>query len=516
MQRIEQDQISSVSRVDYEIVKSHLRHIGAPFYDSEIQKHVNSTPILDITDQVANFVGDNTRGNSFYLKQEYKNPLTDSVKGRAVASMVLKAVESGAIYAKSGSRKRWIEPTSGNTGKGLAEIASLLGIEFTAVFSRLDVSEEIKASLARSGATILTIGSEYSLDDLETLAHKRGKSVTYYWSNIGGADPDTEAFFIDKVAGEKSKYGKQKPADKILNEIDVGLLMDALLPLALEASKAPIISRVQKGEFEYLKKDLLKNIPELSDPNALVAFLCFVGNTSMYLSTLLNQLGFSNVCSIQGGVKALRAQEGSTSSSEFCPLPGSSIARSSIEFVKKLVQDNPEEYFTFMQYENAENVHAHMTTTGPELKEQIKSLDYVVCTFGTGGTATGLAKYFLADDGGGGTTTTTTTRVIVAFPERPVEGIRTISGADGLAFYKPDLYGSIKIINTESISSLDQALLGYFAKNGIGVGPSTGVAILAAIDEAGSQRGKSFAIIAADGIENYESEHKSILGPRPK
>ena len=58
--------------------------------------------------------------------------------------MVLKAIETGAIYNKSGAKKRWIEPTSGNTGKGLAEIANLLGVEFTAVFSRLDVSEEIK------------------------------------------------------------------------------------------------------------------------------------------------------------------------------------------------------------------------------------------------------------------------------------------------------------------------------------------------------------------------------------
>ena len=174
-----------------------------------------------------------------------------------------------------------------------------------------------------------------------------------------------------------------------------------------------------------------------------------------------------------------------------------SITKSSIEFVKKLVDDNPEEYFTFMQYDNIENVNAHMSTTGPELQEQIKDLDYVVCTFGTGGTATGLAKYF----------TDKRAKVLVGFPDRPVEGIRTLSGADGLAFYKPELYG--QIIKTGT-SGLEQ-ILRHFAKRDLGFGPSTGVALLATIEASRGQSGKSFAIIAADGIENYESEYKHIL-----
>ena len=101
------------------------------------------------------------RRKEVFLKEEYRNPLTNSVKGRAVAAMVLGAIERRAFYKSQGSGRRWIEPTSGNTGKGLAEIAQLLGVEFTAVFSRLDVSEDIKNELSRYGATSITIGSEY-------------------------------------------------------------------------------------------------------------------------------------------------------------------------------------------------------------------------------------------------------------------------------------------------------------------------------------------------------------------
>jgi cysteine synthase len=499
MQSVVNDLIPSVAREDYALVKAYLQKLGAPFYDAESRRHVNSTPILDVTSTVASFVGDESKlnGNKFYLKLEYKNQFTESVKGRAVASMVLKAIEGGAIYNKSGAKKRWIEPTSGNTGKGLAEIADLLGVEFTAVFSRLDVSEEIKAYLTKFGAKILTIGSEYTLDDLEVFAQRRGKTVAYYWSNFGGANDDIQTLFRSKVAEERKQYSNQLPA-AILGEMDGSLLLDTLLPLSLEASNVPIISRAQKGEFEKLKNELLARIPELGDPSKIVAFVCTIGNTSMLLSTLLNQLGFTNVCSIQGGMRALRTGDAkNTNSSEFCPVPGTSITKSSIDFVKKLVEYNAQEYFTFMQYDNVENVYAHMSTTGPELQEQITNLDYVVCTFGTGGTATGLAQYF-ADK---------RSKVIVAFPDRPVEGIRTLGGADGLAFYKPELYGEVIKTGTAGL----EAVLGFFAKRDLGFGPSTGLALLAALEASKGQKGRTYAIIAADGIENYESEYKHIL-----
>ncbi|MDG6923933.1 MAG: pyridoxal-phosphate dependent enzyme, partial [Nitrososphaerota archaeon] len=383
----------------------------------------------------------------------------------------------------------------GNAGKGLAEIANLLGVEFTAVFSRLDVSEEIKAYMIRFGANTLAIGSEYSLLDLEALARNREKTVAYYWSNFGGANGEAQTLVSSKVTEARSKHSA-KASDKILKEINGELLLEILLPLALEATNVPIISRAYHGDFENLKRDLVENIPELTDSKKLVAFVCSIGNTSMLLSSLLNQLGFTNVCSVQGGVRALRTQA-ATASAEYCPIPGASITKSSIEFVKKLVHDNPEEYFTFMQYDNVNNVRAHLLTTGPELQESINGLDYAVCTFGSGGTATGLAEYFSDKK----------TKIIVAFPDRPVEGIRTLNGSEGLLFYKPNLYGQVIKTDTTNL----ERVLSYFAKRNLGFGPSTGVALLAALEASKDQKGKSFAIIAADGIENYESEYRHIF-----
>ena len=193
----------------------------------------------------------------------------------------------------------------------------------------------------------------------------------------------------------------------------------------------------------------------------------------------------------------MQTEEGiNVASSEYCPVPGASITKSSIEFVKKLVQDSPEEFFTFMKYDNIENVYAHMMTTAPEIEEQLENFDYVVCTFGTGGTATGIARYFGERK-----------RVIVAFPDRPVEGIRTLGGVEGLSFYKPELYA--QTLRTES-AQLERVLV-YFARLGLGIGPSTGIALLAAIELTQRNSGKSLVVLAADGIQNYESEYKNIL-----
>ena len=125
MSRVQSQAIYSVARRDYALVKSYLDRLKAPFYDAETNKFAHGTPMLDITDELITFVGreSGNPGNRFYLKEEYKNQLTESIKGRAVASMVLNAIQAGAIYDKSGVKNRWIEPTSGNTGNGLAEIA---------------------------------------------------------------------------------------------------------------------------------------------------------------------------------------------------------------------------------------------------------------------------------------------------------------------------------------------------------------------------------------------------------
>ena len=141
----------------------------------------------------------------------------------------------------------------------------------------------------------------------------------------------------------------------------------------------------------------------------------------MALNTLFSRLGFSNVCSIKGGVEAAQSSGSNEESSEYCPIPGSSIASSSIDFVKKLVEDNHDHYFTFNQYENEDNVNAHILTTGPEpskpdFRSGIDSLHL------RNGRDRNRPRKVLQGQG---------VKVYATFPQKPVEGIRTLRRSGG-------------------------------------------------------------------------------------
>jgi cystathionine beta-synthase len=68
--------------------------------------------------------------------------------------------------------------------------------------------------------------------------------------------------------------------------------------------------------------------------------------------------------------------------------------RSYYKVSARLAAETPNSYFT-NQYENAANPEAHYRTTGPELWKQCgDELDYLVVSIGTGGTVTGIHRYF--------------------------------------------------------------------------------------------------------------------------
>jgi cystathionine beta-synthase len=59
----------------------------------------------------------------------------------------------------------------------------------------------------------------------------------------------------------------------------------------------------------------------------------------------------------------------------------------------RLAKETPNSYYT-SQYYNPANPEAHYLSTGPEIWEQCGSeLDIFICSIGTGGTVTGIAKY---------------------------------------------------------------------------------------------------------------------------
>lgn len=111
---------------------------------NDISSLVGNTPLLDVSD----FLGESLN-YSIYAKLEYLNP-AGSIKDRAALYMIMDAEDKGLL--KKGYTI--IEPTSGNTGIGLAAISASRG--YNVILTMPDtMSEERRKLLKAYGAEII-------------------------------------------------------------------------------------------------------------------------------------------------------------------------------------------------------------------------------------------------------------------------------------------------------------------------------------------------------------------------
>ncbi len=91
---------------------------------------------------------------NIFLKVEYFNP-SNSIKDRASFSMIDSAIKRGEISHNTVI----IEPTSGNTGIGLAMVCAVLGMKLIICMPE-NMSEERKKSIAAYGAELILTAKE--------------------------------------------------------------------------------------------------------------------------------------------------------------------------------------------------------------------------------------------------------------------------------------------------------------------------------------------------------------------
>ncbi len=112
---------------------------------------IGNTPLVEIT----RLWNEKSTGVRVLVKLEGANP-GGSIKDRPALYMLKKAIDSGALTPE----KTILEPTSGNTGIGMAMIASALGLRIKLTMPAC-VSEERRAVLMALGAELeLTPGCD--------------------------------------------------------------------------------------------------------------------------------------------------------------------------------------------------------------------------------------------------------------------------------------------------------------------------------------------------------------------
>ncbi len=117
------------------------------------------------------------------------------------------------------------------------------------------------------------------------------------------------------------------------------------------------------------------------------------GNTGIAIAGISSLFGIKSEIVIPESTpettKKLLANFGSTVTTT----PGNST-ENSIEYVENKLENEPGKYYRPGQHTNILNSNAHYYGTGPEISKKLGHIDYLVAGVGTGGTITGLARYF--------------------------------------------------------------------------------------------------------------------------
>lgn len=155
------------------------------------------------------------------------------------------------------------------------------------------------------------------------------------------------------------------------------------------------------------------------------------------------------------------------------------------------------------QYDNPGNARAHMKTTAPEIHTAMPDVTRVYCAVGTGGTATGLGRYFAAV---GNNTKVVGCDAVGSVTFGGPSGPRFISGP-GNSFV-PENWDANVVFATQYVPEAEAVASCRWlsAKHGMLLGGSSGLVIAGAIRHLTSMPPDatgSIVIIAADTGEKY-------------
>jgi len=121
---------------------------------------------------------------------------------------------------------------------------------------------------------------------------------------------------------------------------------------------------------------------------------CSTGNAGIGCSFVAAALGFPCIVVMPEGMSEERKKMDIAYGTEMVYTPGGeSDVDLALEKLEEIRRANPRRYFVPAQFENADNVEAHLKTTGPEIWEQTGGrIDAFIMTQGTGGTLTGVGR----------------------------------------------------------------------------------------------------------------------------
>ncbi len=209
---------------------------------------VGNTPILSL----AQYASMNNVSASLYAKLEMFNPAS-SVKDRAALSMILDAESQGVLCPGA----EIIEPTSGNTGVGLAWIAAVKGYKLTLTMPETMTVERRKL-LAAYGANLVltdgTLGMQGAIAKADELRAASPNAVT-----LGQFDNTANPLAHERTTGPEIWRDMQGDVDVFVAGVGTGGTLSGVgrylksqnahvKIVAVEPAESPVLSKGTTGK----------------------------------------------------------------------------------------------------------------------------------------------------------------------------------------------------------------------------------------------------------------------------
>lgn len=140
------------------------------------------------------------------------------------------------------------------------------------------------------------------------------------------------------------------------------------------------------------KRGVLKAGKELIEPTS--------GNTGIALAFVAAARGYSITLTMPETMSLERRKVLKALGANLVLTPGSEGMRGAISRAEQILASDPSRYVLLQQFKNPANPEIHFKTTGPEIWEDTEGgMDVFVSGVGTGGTITGVSRYFKLEKG---------------------------------------------------------------------------------------------------------------------
>jgi cysteine synthase A len=237
------------------------------------------------------------------------------------------------------------------------------------------------------------------------------------------------------------------------------------------------------------------------------------GNTGIGLAAVAAARGYKLTLVMQEGMSEERLKLLKMLGAEVRLTDPGLGMQGAVDEAQGLEKSEPGTYYYTRQFENPANPLIHQRTTGPEIWEALEGrLDAVVAGVGTGGTITGLGRFFKWDKAAAVTTVAVEPASLAALSAhrdgRILEPAGTLIQGIGAGFVPGNLDFSV-VDRIEAVRDRDAIVMTrrLAREEGLLCGVSSGAAVAAAARLAlePAFAGKTIVVILPDGGDRYVS-----------